>query len=288
MVKRIGIEALLRWTYRDELPKAGAARALSGVGIKRAYSAVEAYGEYLSLIDCAGENRFGVVADLMAMAEPSIDAVRVYEAVQALAGVEFELEADDGLLSDMPVIGDEMPGVLARAQNRVTIVDAQGARLIKGGPVGLIVKHALLGGCPVWEGEEPERRFRRAASGNGAAWFRTIVIETSGGPMECEVDGWDATGKRPMPGAYRKVEFDPDPAPVAEGRIEYKVWHAALGVLTDALTGALDGFDVVPTERPARPWEEAPEVAPQVLPNLTAAATWQGRLSHADRKRLAA
>ncbi len=267
MKKQIGIEALLAWTYRDELPKAGAARALSGVGIKRAYRAVEAYGEYLSLIDCAGENRFGVVADLMAMAEPDIDAVRVYEAVQTLSEMEIGLEADDHLLSDMDNLGDERPGILMRALDRVTIADGS-VRVMKGNPAWLIVKHAILGGSPIWEGMQPERGFKRAATGNGAAWFRKISVETSAGPMEVEVDGYDAKSKRPMAGAYRKVVFEPDPTPVAESRIEYKIWHGALGILTEALTDALDGFDVVPSERAARPWEEAPVLAPRILPSL--------------------
>lgn len=287
MKKRIGIEALLAWTYRDELPKAGAARALAGVGIRRAYSAIEAYGEYLSLIDCAGENRFGVVADLMAMAEPDIDAVRVYEAVQGLNDLTIVLPDDWNPLGDLVGIEPELPGLTARALRHISVLDANGVRVMKGGPSALIVKHAILGGCPAWEADQPERRFELGANSR-PRWFRRILVETSAGPIESEVDGWDAKGKRPMAGAYRKTFLDPDPIEAVLGRAEYEVWHSALGWLGETLAGTLDGFDVVATERAARPWEEAPELAPRVLPNLRMAPAVRARVGMLDGKRRAA
>lgn len=267
MKKRIGIEALLAWTYRDELPKAGAARALTGVGIKRAYSAVEAYGEYLSLIDCAGENRFGVVADLMAMAEPAMDAVRVYFAVRDLDELTIALPEGWDPLSDLEGIEPERPALIARALNQLTMIDADGARVMKGAPSTLVRKHAILGGCPVWEADQPERRLERGVNGR-TRWFRRIIVETSAGPMESEVDGWDPKAKRPAADAYPKTYLDPDPADAVLGRAEYEVWHSALGLLAEQLAGQLDGFDVEPSARPARPWEEAPTLAPRILPSL--------------------
>jgi len=254
MKQAIGIEKLLAWTYREELPKAGAARSLSGVGIGRAHRAVEKYGRYLSLIDCDGENRFGVVSDLMAMEEPHPDAVRVYEAVLALEGVEIDMPEGWNPLSDMAAIGDELPAILGKAM----------AGLIRTNCALLVRRHAIMGGAPAWEAEMP---VRRVVTQQGVPlWFRRITVETSAGPVETEVNGFDRKGRRPMPGAYRKTYLDPDPTEAAIGRAEYEAWHAALAHLVGVLAGTLDAYELLPTERPARPWEEGTAEPARILP----------------------
>lgn len=267
MKKRIGIEALLAWTYRDELPKAGAARALTGVGIKRAYSAVEAYGEYLSLIDCAG--RTASAWWPTSWPWPSRPWMRCVSISRSAISTSLTIALPEGWdpLSDLEGIEPERPALIARALNQLTMIDADGARVMKGAPSTLVRKHAILGGCPVWEADQPERRLERGVNGR-TRWFRRIIVETSAGPMESEVDGWDPKAKRPAADAYPKTYLDPDPADAVLGRAEYEVWHSALGLLAEQLAGQLDGFDVEPSARPARPWEEAPTLAPRILPSL--------------------
>jgi hypothetical protein len=271
MKKPIEIEKLLAWTFREELPKAGAARALTGIGFGRAHRAVEKFGEYLTLIDCDGINRFGVVSDLMALEEPDGDAIAVFEAVTALDEIEVELPEGWNPLADMDGIDAELPGLLARALDRVTVVDAAGARRMKVGPGAIVTRHAIMGDAPCWQAEQPERKIVVGAKG-APAWFRMITVETSDGPKRQEVDGYDQKGKRPFPGAYRKTFLDPDPLPAALARAEYEVWHSALDYLAAVLAGELQRFDVLPTARPARPWEEAGLIEPRILPNLLALA----------------
>lgn len=267
MKKPIEIEKLLAWTYREELPKAGAARALTGIGFGRAHRAVERFGEYLTLIDCQDINRFGVVSDLMAMEEPDADAITVFEAVTALDEIEVELPDGWNPLGDMDGIDAELPGLLARALDRVTVVDSAGARRLKVGPGALVTRHAIMGDEPAWQADQPERKIVIGPKG-APAWFRRILVETSAGPMDQEVDGYDQKGKRPFAGAYRKTFLEPDPLPAAQARAEYEVWHSALEYLAAVLDGELERFDVLSSSRPARPWEVPAAAVPRVLPNL--------------------
>jgi hypothetical protein len=269
MKKPIEIEKLLAWTFREELPKAGAARALTGIGFGRAHRAVEKFGEYLTLIDCDGINRFGVVSDLMAMEEPDADAIAVFEAVTALDEIEVELPEGWNPLGDMDGIEAELPGLLARALDKVTVIDAAGARRMKVGPGAIVTRHAIMGDAPCWQADQPERKVVLGAKGT-PAWFRSITVETSDGPMAQEVDGYDQKGKRPFPGAYRKTFLEPDPLPAALARAEYEVWHSALDYLAAVLDGELERFDVLPSARPSRPWEAAGAEPSRILPNLLA------------------
>lgn len=286
MKQTIDVEKLLAWAWREELPKAGAARSWQGGGIQRAFKAVEKFGQYLTLIDCEGENRFGVVSDLMAMEEPHADAIRVYEAVRGLD--DFELVMPDAWdpLGDLDDIEPERPMLIRHALDRVAPMDARGVRRVSCAGA-LIVKHAILGGAPDWEAEQPERRFVAGPNGR-PLWFRRITVETTAGPMESEVDGWNATAKRPMAGAYRKTILDPDPREAACGRAEYEIWHAALGMITEALAGALEQFEVVASSRVARPWEGPATLAPRLLPNLAAAAAVPSLPRGEGRKRAVA
>src|SRR5688500_9952509 len=93
--KRMTIEALLRWAYRDELPKAQApGGSLRPAGFGGAWGGIERYGELLTVIDHGLENRYGLVPDLSATTEPHPDAIRIGDAVQALDA--FPLNLPDG------------------------------------------------------------------------------------------------------------------------------------------------------------------------------------------------
>jgi hypothetical protein len=288
MMKRIGIEALLRWAFCEELPKAGSGRSkLTGVGFGNAWRSILGFGDLLAVVDDEGRNRFGVIADPNAEGEPHPDAIAVHDAVRALDDMEIELPEGWDPLADLDDIDAERPGLIARALAHVSVIDAEGVRRMKGSVSAIVIRQAILGGTPVWEAEQPERRFVLGANGR-PAWFRTITVETEAGPITSEVDGYDAKGKRPMAGAYRKTFLDPDPAEAALGRAEYEIWRFALDVLVERLAGLMDAHEATPSERAWRPWEEAPELAPRVLPSLTAAPACQPPIRPGRRKRLAA
>lgn len=285
--KRIGIEALLSWAYRDELPKAQAGDVRAGPKqFGQAWGGVANYGEYLTVIDWP-ENQWGVVPDLSARSEPHPDAVLVGQCVQELDGLALGLPDDWHPLGDMAgVDGAEslLQGAIGRALADVSVAGREGERQVRSSVSGIVVRQALLGGEPDWRGDVPEVRVESA---NGKPrWFRRIeVVQSDGTTYEQEVDGYDAKRKRPLAGAYRRTFLDPDPAGVAVERARYEVWHAALDVLCEEIgaiphltpegepvldrdgrpvTGLHD-YLVEPSRRASRPWMGEGERAGRVL-----------------------
>src|SRR5689334_12692725 len=99
-MKRLDIEAFMRWAYVQELPKAQAVLSLTPAGFGGAWGGVSRYGELLTVID-APENRWGVVPDLFATTLPHPDAEVVGAAVQALDHFDIDLPDDWNPLGDM-------------------------------------------------------------------------------------------------------------------------------------------------------------------------------------------
>lgn len=264
-MKRVEIEALLRWTYRDELPKAGAAMRLRDrvPGFGFAWSGIEAYGEHMAVID--EPNDWGLAPDLGAVREPHPVAVLVGRHVDALAAWPVVLPRGWDPLVEMGDLGALGQAAVAAAVERLAVVDAAGERHLRASAAWLVRRYALLGGAPVWEAEPAQVRVESA---NGRPrWFRTIQIADGlGGMRPVEVDGYDPKRKRPWPGAYRRLYLDPCPIDAAVARAEYEVWHAALAVLVEDLNIAVgcdveagrialgDAIEVLPSPREAEPW----------------------------------
>jgi hypothetical protein len=275
--KDITIEALLRWAYRDELPKAGGSSRLRVAGFGGAWGGVERYGELLSVIDDENLNRYGVVPDFGATTEPHPDAVMVGEMVKALDAFPLNLPDDWDPCGDWPELGAEGPAAVRRAIERETYIDPAGERRFKTAISRLIMRHALLGDAPVWDGEEPQVKLVCAANGK-PKWFRRVLrLVEDGDPVngiqpvyaEVEVDGLDPKLRIPYPDAYRKTYLDPDPAEVIVSRAEYEVWCAALDLLACDLDGMLESHTLIPSARPARPWETGELARPRVLMDLS-------------------
>lgn len=256
------IEDLLRWAFRDELPKSpprgggewrSAAPGFAGVG-----------GAWATMPSV--DNHWGVVADLHADGPPHPDAVLIGEAVTQLDAWEIDLPIDWNPLSDLGLSEVEQYEVLSRVMIAALM-----------GPARLIRKHAIMGGCPEWEAERPERMMVRRGNGRDA-WFRKINLpytDPFGVVIDrvVEVDGYDARGKRPYKGAYRKTVLEPDPKPAAESRGEYELWRSALDAMCEMLAGALKDHEALPSARPIRPWESGDVPTVRVLPDLKAAST---------------
>lgn len=274
-MKRIEIEALLRWAYRDELPKAAAAGGdRLAVGFRSGWGGVEKWGELLTLVQEPDiRNRFGLVPDYLATTEPHPDAVRVDEAVERLRLCGFEAPAGWNPIADLldaaGDLGARGAAAVARGLAALTLVDVTGRTVLRRSVSRLVMRQAILGGCPAWEGDVPELR-QETAHGK-VRWFRRVVLEVEGafGPTqeEIELDGYDQKRQRPFPGAYTKSYLDPDPAPVVEARAEYELWRAALDLLAEDLAHGLEAHAVLPSTRSPRPWE-APDPERRVLPSL--------------------
>lgn len=270
-MKRMDIEALLRWAYRDELPKAAAGGERLVVGFKTGWGGVERYGELLTVIDEPDiRNRYGLVPDRFATTEPHPDAERVHDAVMYLRRCAMNVPDGWNPISDMGDMGPEGVAAVARGLTAMTFVTDRGDTVLRRSVVRLVIRQAILGDCPAWEGEAPVRR-TVTAQGGKVRWFRRVVQVSDGafGPaqQEIEVDGFDHKRRRPFPDAYTKTILDPDPVPVVQGRAEYELWRAALDLLVEDLPGALEAHKVTASSRSYRPWE-VPDPERLVLPSL--------------------
>jgi len=265
--KRVEIEALLRWAYRDELPK-DRRRADCGANFVSGWSAVSDFGQYLALID-APVNEWGVLPACGVEAEPHPDAQILARAVCELD--EFSLSLPEGWspfgdFGDLGVLGD---AAISKTVDRLTYV-APGLRMLRTPPSFLLRKFAILGGCPVWQAEKPEVKFICGANGK-PRWFvrRMVTCDASDEPFEIEADGWSNSQRRPVHGAYRKEFLDPDPVDVGVARGEYEIWRASLDILVEGLSACgMSAHVATASARAIRPWESDVAVG-RVLPDLT-------------------
>lgn len=288
-MKAIGIEALLRWAYCEELPKAqGRGGSLAVAGYGRAWGGTERFGELLTIVD-APVNGYGVVPDFTATTEPHPDALAVHAAVSDMDGTVVGLPEGWAPLVDL--IGPdglrdgEAAAAAVRGLDRVTVVDADGDRVWRGGVAALVRRHAVLGDRPDWRAEMPERRVLTGANGK-PKWFRRQAVWAGpvdangdaipefGRFIEVEVDGFDPKRREPYPDAYAKELLEPDPGLAAEARAEWEVWRAAVAALASGLGGEgspLVAHRLLPFVESARPWVDG-EVgtAARVLPDLRA------------------
>lgn len=268
MKRRMDIEALVRWAYRDELPKVAAGTASFAPVMKPAWDCIAKLGTLGTVIQ---ENRYGVVALPCASDEPHTDALAVADAVARLDALVFDIPDGWAPLSDMGDLGALGASAVAQGLASLTTTDETGATRLRRPLSRLVIRQAVLGVAPEWRSEVPEvrevRRFGRPA------WFRRVVMEGEGafGPVthEVEVDGYDSKRGRPYADAFRKFYLDPDMVPVVTARAERELWQGALCILAEDLAQVrLVAHEVLPPSSPARPWEVAEVEGPRILPSL--------------------
>jgi len=259
--RMIGIEALLRWAYRDELPKHGAPVSLAPS--RAGWDAVSAFGELMPETVHDGVNRFGVVPFDIDAGRVHPDAEIVAASVRALDELVVALGEEWAPVQDVPWLLEEMPWLRPAVSRSLFLSSGKLRRSV----ARLVERHAIMGGSPEWAMDEPKRRF--VMSGNGRMrWFRRIVVEGSDGPNEIEVDGYDSRRKVPYADAYRKSYLDPDPVPALIGRAEYGFWWQALAFLCGQLNGRLSEHAVEMTALPPQPWVASSSGAIVVLADL--------------------
>ena len=281
MTKRsIGIQKLLEWAYRDELPLERASGPWSGPQAPRpGWAAMAGAGDARVTDGRPFLNSWGVVA-LVGARDPHPDAIRVGLAVQALDSWLLGLPdgwADDVTLrAGIAVEGEgdltpiEWAAAAERALARLTMREADGAPVLRR-PVSSLIVRAATRGRPLEAGTGAVKRRAVMAANNKPAWFVRELAEVGTNPDgsprmgEVEVSGVQRNG-RLKPGAYQKFIVEPDPATILMERAEYEVWRAALDVLAEDLADALDGFRVLPSRLPFRPWVEGMPAATRVLP----------------------
>ena len=294
-MKTIGIEALLRWAYCEELPKAEAIGDAIGRCAPREpgnhWKGTASVGALLTVVD-ARYNRFGVVADPTALSPPHNDAVAVGALVAELAALELDVPEDWCPLADFVLAGamteDEAAAATVRGLARVLRIDAEGRRTVGERAARLVIRHAVLGGAPDREAEAPERK---VVSAHGKPkWFRMMQVWSGavdadgnavaglGAWVDVEVDGFNPRRRIPYPDAYQKQFFDPDPADAVVLRADYALWHAALGFLVAELGRAGLACTVGDSARPAMPWCDNGGADGKV-PRVLMARPWAGEVA---------
>lgn len=274
MKKRVGIESLLVWAFRDELPKAQCDGPALPVLVNGSDPIVAWVGDGApEQVSDGRQNAYGLMPDRYASDEPHPDAVTVFRAVQRLADCALDMPADWNPFADMPAAAWAAPTA------------EEALRRLVARPALLIRKHALLGGMPDWGREAPVPVERPVTENGKVKWFRQVdVVDSLGLPMTIEMDGYNRRSGRPYPGAYTKTEVVPDPVPLAVARAEYQLWRAALDVICDDLAdaGGLAAHDVAPSVLAWEPWFDGGRLGD--LPRILPVAGWAGDVSRQKRR----
>ncbi|QKV20255.1 hypothetical protein [Oricola thermophila] len=277
------VSAALQWAWRDELPKMPAAERPAGLSAASAWASILRYGELHSVID-RQPNRYGCVPFDVA-GWPHADALRIAEAVEALAGLVVEVPDGWNPAPELVAIDADLARKAVEDTLRAAIVERDGETVFRVAADVLVVRHAILGTVPQWRMDLPEATVE-IGEGGRPKWYVLREIPTVVGTNPdgsdrivtetIEVDGWSSRKRRPLPGAYQRRKFDPDPVPAMVERAEYEIFAAAMTHLAGDLSGRLETIEIVADEWPARPWCESPDSAqnrrtPKILPDLEAA-----------------
>lgn len=239
----LDIEDVLRWAYRDELPKA----IRSGPGL-RADLARLAYPSASPMFAMVA---VGVPVDTfarepgfpVAVGGPHPDALIVRNAVETLIRMDdHTFEGEPGLAPDMSGFGIDERAVLATAA----------------GVMGhLIVKCAKLGSRPSLP-DLPECGAVQTSNGKPRVLApRLVADEYLGGRTGTRKMLAPVTAMRGNTyeaGAHCPVVWEPSPQAVVRDRAEYAVWWAALDFLARELRGKLSSISVLSPSAPQRPW----------------------------------
>lgn len=219
----LDIEDVLRWAYRDELPKRrdeydGPMREFPSVSPMFAMAALGGRVENFS-------REPGFPA---AMGEVHPDALVVEAAVLALSRyADHRFAGELGLLTNLPAGLDEH-GAMNRAMARI---------------VDLVRIKARLGARPCFaKSPEPAALVGK----NGKVQVHVI---RNGVAQACGAEGKD----RYPAGAYCTLVWDDAQAILFE-RAEYAAWWAGLDLLAHELTGKLVSISVLPPSAAQRPW----------------------------------
>lgn len=264
---RRDIETLLRWAYRDELPKDGAMSFLRPAGFGFGWGSGL---DYMANIDEV--NRYGVPIDKQAQGRPHPDATLIHVVVQDLDRLEFDLPEDWYPLSDICPIDGELgqAGLGATARGLRQLYSDDGGRMRLRRSVADFVRAKAVLGAPDWEGDQPKQRHVTDSNGK-PIWYIRDCVSTETGSFEIERTT-PAPGKKKSAarGAYRKTYLDPDPVDAVVRRAEYQLLLSAWAALTEDLAGRLESYEPVMSDRPAWPWEDGDRPAPRILVDLRA------------------
>lgn len=245
------IDDLVRWAYRDELPRDQTTSFLRPDGFGFGWGSVARLGQLGQRVDEPDvRNRYGLAPDWQSDRGPHPDAIAIHAAVQDLTGLTAAPPDGWDPIEDFGLPPREALPQIAKGL-------AAGRR-----SVPELVRISALIAPPQWQFDPPG--LVPVTDRGQPKWFRTVTEkrphQDGYAHRRVEVDGFDRVARRPYPDAYRKHAWEPEePWHAVRSRAEYELWHAALTLLTATLT--LAEHDPLPPSVPARPWETDQPVA---------------------------
>ncbi|MBB2841450.1 UNVERIFIED_ORG: hypothetical protein GGE64_005233 [Rhizobium etli] len=253
-MKKVTIEQLLNWAFTQELCKVGAPMAdAGGLGYSQAWSMTSDMAVLGTIID-RSPNVYGVIPDFIsAQAAPHADAVKVGEAVRAMAEFGSFGYSGEGVWNPFPEWEDTLGLIAAEVASVDQALQLKGERLNGRHVVNLVTSHAILGRGPDWTAEKPTVRMVMKAG--KPAWF---VMKKGRDALNrvyhYEADGFDRKKQRPMKGAYRKHELSTSIRGAILSRLDWQLWQDALEHLYYELSGRLQSNDLQPFAPDRQPW----------------------------------
>lgn len=279
-MKEVGIEEFAAWAVQEEWPKANSAEMDGHVSARAAV--LSAMGMRASPLFPAG---YGAMDWSMMVSDGSVPAVRVAGVVHpdavlfSRACSALAVEASSPVYDADDCLSDQAEA-LAMGEGERPAVDWRSSQYLQANrinPRSLVLTYAGLArrrrAAGGWEIERPDwhedpiaRNYQLAETGGHPRLFVSIrrrirVSPPSEAPAyetrECEEEGRDPKTRRPKPGAYRKVVFDPDPAFVARARHTYAVWWCALEYLAAWMraSGGLSEHRLLMPQGVEKPWK---------------------------------
>lgn len=228
------IEDLLRWAFRDELPKLAADEGGS-------FQPQQSHPMWRNIAQGGRVDFWSREPGFpSAMGDPHPDALVVAQAVADLTREDLDLS--DFLISYR--LGPDF--------NSQEILEGEAASF-----AGWIVTRAKLGGRPDL-GEEREVEPVKSITGQITVWSRhgEWYEEADETPIfvEHEMPTKPIKGGVYKPGSYCKVRYLPTCREVARDRAVYAVWWAGLAALVVKLDGRLASISVTAPAAARRPW----------------------------------
>jgi hypothetical protein len=233
--KRIHIEELLRWAYREELPK----QTVGGVtGWERAILLGTAIDEA------------PIHPKLPVAVGPSHpDALRIEWRVRQLEEVRVKWSWVRKHL--MPDLAPYLTGQDTAVMSVAGMVSPRRARVehyvveqlaFTTSVRALVEMHARLGKSPAWD--LGPVALRRVQTSNNKP--KVVALDGSGRTRDA--------GGRLLWGTACELKLDPAAEDIAEARWEHLVWHVALNQLTYELARELEAHEPLPPRAVQMPW----------------------------------
>jgi hypothetical protein len=190
---------------------------------------------------------------------PHPDVLTIEAAILGLRRfADLEISGSCGLLGDMGLEADEL-GAVRHALN--TIVE-------------LVITHAKIRRRPPAGIDQPEPKPLYAPNGRPSVMMKAVIEDLGGMPYETEVSTQATRAGSYREGSFCPLVYEPDPQSIVAERAEYAVWHAALRILAEGLSGRLETIAVLPPSAPERPWlGERDSGKPAILQDLSAVFT---------------